>query len=203
VSIQANQGAYDWAKDDGWADRQEAWERKPQTPPPPPRTAPTNGQRAGRTVNKAGGGFNPSANVTYSKTTVVNGGGQQAGRAGGTGGTGGKVPGSDFMSNEEIRAFCEYHRKQSRNGATELAMDADHLEAVLRAIPDVSGSLSGSRGRARRVSRWLKKAAAADKAKQKYFASVYATFEREYESELRKVGKGRQQQRPAAKFGWR
>jgi hypothetical protein len=201
MSIQSDQGAYDWTKDPAWTEERPQQQRQ-QTPPPQPRTAPTNGrQTPGRTVHKSGGGFNPSANLTYSKTTVVNGGNGQ--QASGAAGTGGKVPGSDFMSNEEIRAFCEYHRKQSRNGATELAMDADHLEAVLRAIPDVSGSLSGSRGRARRVSRWLKKAAAADKAKQKYFASVYATFEREYESELRKVGKGRQQQRPAAKFGWR
>ncbi|WP_405718145.1 plasmid transfer protein TraA [Streptomyces sp. NBC_00046] len=174
--------------------------------PPRPTTRPTNGATVGpQTVNRnrSGGGFNPAASVAFNKTTIVNGGGT-AGQAGGAGTAGGgKVPGSDFMSNEDIRAFCEHHRKKSRNGATELAMDADHLQAVLRTIPDASGSLSGSRARARRVARWLKKAAAADKAKQKYFASVYATFEREYESELRKIGKGRQQQRPASKFGWR
>lgn len=180
------------------------------TYPPRPRTAPTNGPRqpAGaplKNVNKTrvGGGFNPSLNFTV---TEKQGGPRTVGQAPAAPvgqGTGGKVPGSDFMSNEEIRAFCEHHRKRARNGATELAMDADHLEAVLRSIPDVTGSLGGSRARARRVSRWLKKAAAADKAKQKYFASVYATFEREYESELRKVGKGRQQPRPSTKFGWR
>ncbi|WP_405699109.1 hypothetical protein OG209_05305 [Streptomyces sp. NBC_01383] len=179
------------------------------TPPKP-----TNGATTASppTVNnsKTGGGFNPSVSLGFTKVTQKGAAGtvgQQAG-PGGTAatGTGGKIPGSDFMSNEDIRAFCEYHRKKSRNGATELAMDADHLEAVLRAIPDLTGSLGGSRARARRVSRWLKKAAAADKAKQKYFASVYATFEREYDSDLRKVGKGTRSPRTQPirnQFGWR
>lgn len=193
-----HQDAYDWTKDEGWAERTEDWEQPsqhgqiPQTPPPP-RQAPANGRPAGRTVNRTGGGFNPSANLTYSKTTVVNGGGNGQ-QAGGAGGHGGKVPGADFMSNEEIRAFCEHLRKDARNRATERAMDADHLEAVLRTIPDLTGSLGGSRARARRVSRWLKKIAAAEKNIQKYAASVYATFEREYDSELRKIGKGRTKQ---------
>jgi len=82
-------------------------------------------------------------------------------------------------------------------------MDADHLESILRTVRDPNGTLGGSRARARRVTRWLKKAAAADKAKQKYFASLYATFEREFESDLRKIGKARGQQRPARPFGWR
>lgn len=177
--------------------------------PPRPRAVPNVGARDGRTINKTrvGGGFNPSMNLTVNEKS---GGhptvGQQAASPGAVAGTGGKIPGSDFMSNEEIRAFCEYHRKGARNGATELAMDADHLEAVLRAIPDLTGSLGGSRARARRVSRWLKKAAAADKAKQKYFASLYATFEREYDSELRKIGKGTRQPRTQPirnQFGWR
>ena len=151
---------------------------------------------------KVAGGFNPSLNLTVKSGGPVAGTiGQQAGGA--SGGTGGKVPGSDFMSNEDIRAFCEYHRKQSRNGATELAMDADHLESVLRTILDPNGTLGGSRARARRVTRWLKKAAAAEKAKQKYFASLYGTFEREFESNLRTVGKARAQQSPVRSFGWR
>jgi hypothetical protein len=177
--------------------------------PPKPTNRPTNGAAAGpQTVNKSrtGGGFNlnPSVSVGFTKVTQQGGTvGQQAGRGGAGSGTGGKVPGSDFMSNEDIRAFCEHHRKQSRNGATELAMDADHLESILRTIRDPNGTLGGSRARARRVTRWLKKAAAAEKAKQKYFASLYGTFEREYESNLRKIGKARHQGQPARNFGWR
>ncbi|MFD3955906.1 MULTISPECIES: plasmid transfer protein TraA [Streptomyces] len=178
---------------------------QPFTAPPRPRNAPTNGTHPGSVDNsktRNGGGFNPKVGLTLNKTVVQGAG--TVGATPGTGtGTGGKVPGSDFMSNEDIRAFCEYLRKDSRNRATERAMDADHLEAVLRTIPDAAGSLHGSRARARRVSRWLKKVAAAEKAIQKYSAMVYGTFEREYESDLRKVGKGRNQPPRATKFGWR
>ncbi|XCM28887.1 plasmid transfer protein TraA [Streptomyces parvus] len=173
------------------------------TAPPRPRTAPTNGAHPGgvnNSKNRTGGGFNPSIGLAVNKT-VVNGQ-PGAGTAPG-GGTGGKVPGSDFMSNEDIRAFCEYHRKEARNGATELALDSDHMETVLRAIADPNGTLGGSRARARRVTRWLKKAAAARKAEQKYFSALYATFEREYDSNLRTVGKARSQQRPTRTFDWR
>lgn len=170
--------------------------------PPRPRSAPTIGV-APSTMKSKTNAFKPSANVAFNKTTIINGGGGNAGQVPAGSKTGGKVPGSDFMGNEDIRAFCEHHRKLSRNGATELAMDADHLEAVLRTIPDADGRLGGSRARARRVTRWLKKAAAADKAKQKYFASLYGTFEREYESELRKIGKGRTQPQAHRPFGWR
>ncbi|MGQ4353190.1 plasmid transfer protein TraA [Streptomyces drozdowiczii] len=173
------------------------------TTPPYPRTAPSAGIAPPVSTHKTGGGFRPAANVAFNKTTIINGSNGHGGQPAGVQGTGGKIPGSDFMSNEDIRAFCEYHRKQSRNGATELAMDADHLVTVLRTIPDTTGSLSGSRARARRVSRWLKKAAAAEKAKQKYFAALYGTFEREYESNLRRVGKGRTQAQRPTKFGWR
>ncbi|MBQ1118503.1 plasmid transfer protein TraA [Streptomyces sp. C3-3] len=186
--------------DQGWT-----WAGPQPSTTPRPRTAPTNGNRPASVDNsktRTGGGFNPSIGLAVNKT-VVNGKAGASAAPGGGAGTGGKVPGSDFMSNEDIRAFCEYLRKESRNRATERAMDADHLEAVLRTIPDGGGSLHGARARARRVSRWLKKVAAAEKNIQKYSAMIYGTFEREYESDLRKVGKGRTQQPRPTKFGWR
>jgi hypothetical protein len=175
------------------------------TIPTPPRHAPSNGHpQAQKSVHKTrvGGGFNPSLNLTVTEKQAGPGGRGQASAAAPSGGTGGKIPGSDFMSNEDIRAFCEYLRKEARNRATERAMDADHLEAVLKTIPDLGGSLGGARARARRVSRWMKKIAAAEKNIQKYAASVYATFEREYESDLRKIGKARHQVKPSRNFGW-
>jgi hypothetical protein len=173
--------------------------------PRPQQDRPAYGPRQGGTTRSShkektfnlNFGKNDAPTAPTQGTPAGSGAGQKAG---------GKVPGSDFMSNEEIRAFCEHHRKGSRNQATELAMDADHLEAVLRTIPHVSGNLGGSRARARRVTRWLKKAAAAEKAKQKYFASLYGTFEREYDSELRKIGKGTRQPRTTPvrqPFGWK
>ena len=177
---------------------------RPTTPPQAHNAASNGGSQ--RTTNKTrvGGGFNlnPSVNVTMTKPQAPSPNGNGTGQAP-VGNRGGSVPGADFSCNEDIRAFCEYHRKKSRNGATELAMDADHLEAVLKTIPDLGGSLGGSRARARRVSRWLKKAAAAEKNKQKYFAALFGTFEREYDSELRKIGKGRQQQQRSPGLTWR
>lgn len=174
---------------------------QPFTAPPRPRKAPTNGAHPGGVNNskhRTGGGFNPSLGLSVNKT-IVNG--KSSNSTTPAAGTGGKVPGSDFMSNEDIRAYCEHYRKNARNLATEIAMDADHLEAVLRTIRDPAGSLGGSRARARRVTRWLKKVAAAQKAQQKYFASLYGTFEREYESNLRTI---KARQAPAARsFDWR
>ncbi|MFF1348488.1 plasmid transfer protein TraA [Streptomyces sp. NPDC058322] len=174
-------------------------------------TGPGRGARVAGAAGAAAGGFvgGLGSSLVPPVTVNIGGGGDQNGNGGGTvgpagvGKAGGKVPGSDFMSNEDIRAYCEHYRKKARNLATEMAMDADHLEAVLRTIPDTSGSRSGSRARARRVTRWLKKSAAAQKAQQKYFASLYGTFEREFESELRTIGKGRAQPKPRQPFGWR
>ena len=61
-------------------------------------------------------------------------------------------------------------------------------------IPDQNGTMSGALMRARRVSRHLKRAAKARQIEAKAFAQVYAQFGREYEANLRKVGKGRAQQ---------
>lgn len=162
------------------------------------RTGPAVGAQKGTTnKTKVGGGFNPSVSVGFTKN-VTNGGsnGVSAAQTPSAGGqaAGRGAPGGDFMSNEDIRAFCEYHRKKARQDAVELAMAAEHLESVLRHIPDQNGTMAGALMRARRVSRHLKRAAKARQIEAKAFAQVYAQFEREYEANLRKVGKGRTQQ---------
>ncbi|MBQ1163620.1 hypothetical protein KBZ21_37110, partial [Streptomyces sp. A73] len=73
------------------------------------------------------------------------------------------MPGSDFLSNEDIRAFCEDGRKKARTRAVERALDAERLEGRLRNIPDTSGSMGGARARARRVTRPLRRVAQAEK----------------------------------------
>lgn len=179
--------------------------RAPHTPPP---RAATGGAKPGTVKN--GGGFNPSFNptlaVNIARMRAAGGGaGPGAGPAGGRSGNGSTgTPGGDFMSNEDIRAFTEYLRKNARQRAVERAMDAAQLEAVLRNIPDAAGSMAGARMRARRVSRWLKRIARAEQLIAKWATALYAAFEREFEAELRKVGKARtqvKQNRP--KFGWR
>ncbi|MEO3750152.1 plasmid transfer protein TraA [Streptomyces sp. B6B3] len=153
----------------------------------------TSHRTTNRTVNR-----NKSIHVHIGKS--ASGGGAQVVAAVAQGQQG--TPGSDFMSNEDIRAFSEHVRREARTRATERSMDAEQLQAVLRHIPDSTGSRAGSRARARRVSRHLKLIAAAEKLIARRAAALYAAFEREYESELRKVGKGRAQQQPRAPFTW-
>lgn len=165
------------------------------------RKVPTPQSAGTKNINKTGGGFNlkPTLNIT------VAGGPQAAGAPAQTGGGQGQqgTPGGDFTSNEEIRAFAEYVRKQARNRAVERSMDAAQLEARLRNIPSSDGSMSGARARARRVTRYLKLIAAAEKAIAKWATALYSAFEREYEAELIKIGKGRAQTQQTQRFNWR
>lgn len=157
------------------------------------------GVRGGQSpVNKTrnGGGFNPSVNPTVNISVVK--GATHTPQKGAQG-----VPGGDFMSNEDIRAFCEHGRKDSRKRAVERALDAEMLQGRLANIPDSFGNMSGARMRARRVTRWLKRIAQAEKLIAKWYSALYSAFEREYESELMKIGKARTQQKQPSKFGWR
>ncbi|GAA2629767.1 plasmid transfer protein TraA [Streptomyces axinellae] len=137
----------------------------------------------------------PSLNGALTINIVKGGGQAQQGPKG--------PPGGDFMSNEDIQKFCEDGRKKARQRAVERSLDAEMLEGRLRNIPDVTGSMSGARARARRVVRWLNRIAQAEKLIAKWYSALYSAFEREYEAELMKIGKGRSQQKPQARFGWR
>ncbi|WP_055696150.1 plasmid transfer protein TraA, partial [Streptomyces prasinopilosus] len=146
---------------------------------------------------KVGGGLNLTFNATDKGVPAQ-------GATAGQGGTAGKgTPGADFMSNEDIRAFSEHLRKEARNRAVERSMDAAQLEARLRNIPDASGRMAGSRARARRVTRYLKLIAAGEKAIAKWSTALYSAFEREFEAELIKIGKGRKADTAARTFNWR
>lgn len=159
-----------------------------------------------KTVHKTrnGGGFNPSVNPSISINVNKGGAGNGAGQGPGPAVNGGtSTPGSSFMSNEDIHKFSEHIRKEARKRAGERAMDAEQLEQVLRHIPDSAGSMAGARLRARRVSRHLKRIAKAEQLIAKEATAAYSSFEKEYEAELRKVGRGRTQQQPRTAFGWR
>ncbi|MCX4571623.1 plasmid transfer protein TraA [Streptomyces viridodiastaticus] len=145
---------------------------------------------------KVGGGFNLNVNVTDKGVPMSPGHGPA-----GQGGTG--TPGADFMSNEDIRAFSEHLRKEARNRAVERSMDAAQLEARLRNIPDAAGRMHGARARARRVTRYLKLIAAGEKAIAKWSTALYSAFEREFEAELIKIGKGRNTPPANSRFTWR
>ncbi|WP_225794759.1 plasmid transfer protein TraA [Streptomyces aculeolatus] len=173
---------------------------RPSAPAPNGRPTPNGRGRPSAPAPKIknGGGFNTSLNPTINITKIQGGAPAPAVTKDGQQGS----PGGDFMSNEDIRAFSEYVRKAARKRAVERALDAEMLEARLRNIPDGYGSMSGSRARARRVSRHLKRIAQAEKLIAKYGSALYAAFEREYEAELMKIGKARTQQKRPQKFGW-
>lgn len=193
---------------------------RPTTPPATPRngrTAPARPRRESERTPKFNvekinlvpdiSGLVPPLSFNYTRTTVVNGGGSARGGSGRAQGLTG-APGGDFTSNEDIRAYCEWSRKQARDRSVATAMDIDMLEARLRSIPDVTGSMSGARSRAKRVARWGRRIAQAEKLIAKWYAALYGAFEREYEAELVKIGRGRrgpyQHGKPQpAPFGWR
>lgn len=151
-----------------------------------------------KAINKSRA-FSPSVNPTVNISVLKNGSQPAQSKAQQHKG----APGGDFLSNEDIRAFCEHGRKGARQSAVERSLDAEMLEGRLRNIPDTTGSMSGARARARRVTRWLKRIAQADKMIAKWYSALYSAFEREYEAELMKIGKGRQQQKPQSRFNWR
>lgn len=162
---------------------------RPVGPPPPPRPSRNTKVEIGK-VNLAPDVSLPPLTFSYSKTTVVQG--ASGGGAGGRKAT----PGSGFTSDEDIRAYSEALRKDARPRAVERALDAEVLESALRSIPDVHGSMSGSRARARRVTRHLKRIAAAEKLIGKQSAAMWATFTREFEAELAQISSGRRRGDP-------
>lgn len=165
------------------------------------RKVPTPPSAGTKNINKTGGGFNlkPTLNITVSGNQQAQGAAAQPAGGGQSQGT----PGADFMSNEDIRAFADHVRKEARNRAVERSMDAAQLEARLRNIPDADGKMSGARARARRVSRYLKLIASAEKMIAKWATALYSAFEREYEAELIKIGKGRPKAQNRQPFNFR
>ncbi|WP_327300403.1 plasmid transfer protein TraA [Streptomyces goshikiensis] len=161
--------------------------------PPRPRQAPGN-RTNNVNIKLPDLGSLPPLSFSVSKT-VVNGSAAPAAAPKG-------APGSDFTSNEDIHAYSNHGRRQARDRASLTAMDAEALQAILKNIPDASGSFAGARIRAMKVSRPLKKIAAAEKLIAKLYVQLYAGFQREFEAELNKVGKGRVQKQPRAPFTW-
>ncbi|ARQ69740.1 plasmid transfer protein TraA [Streptomyces marincola] len=172
--------------------------------PPPSSRAERSRARRERTVQRSRSTHrertkNRTVNININKS----GGAASAGSAAGQrSDTAQGTPGANFMSNEDVRAFSEYVRKTARNRAVERSMDAEHLTQVLRHIPTADGSTAGARMRARRVARHLRAIAAAEKVIAKQAAALYGSFEREFESDLRKVGKARPAKQPRAPFSF-
>ncbi|MGP3950088.1 plasmid transfer protein TraA [Streptomyces sp. 7N604] len=170
----------------------------------PPPFSPGNG---GRTTGNNGAG--PRGGDRYRTTNRTrsrqyhfhinqggNTGGNGASGAGGRGGFFGRGNGRqgsnvhspladpEFFTNSDIRTYCENARGLFLQLSFELANASEVLQAVLKEVPDPEGRAFGSRMRARRVGRKLKKAADDARDAAKNSAATYAAFQREFDPEL-------------------
>lgn len=177
--------------------------------PQRPRRAPAGDSRAARRERRTQVVQRSRSQTKKRSLTInINKGGAQStvgssgGAQNGSGASDSALPGSDFNSNEDIRAFSNALRAQARRRAIERSMDGEQLREVLRHIPGADGSKSGSRARARRVARHLTVIATAEKLIARHSTALYAAFEREFESDLSKVGRGRtdRERKPAGDF---
>lgn len=184
-----SQDTYDWAADDGWADRRESWEKTT----PPRQESP----RATRHTHKE-----KTYNVNFGPKGA--GGGQSAGgRIGqpqsGSGRRGGNtyspLADPEFLTNADVRNYCETARAAFIQLSFDIAMAAEVLNAVLKEVPDPEGRPFGSKMRARRVTRRLAKVADEAKDAAKNAAATYAAFQREFSPEMQHNPRARQQQR--------
>ncbi|BFV58276.1 hypothetical protein KCMC57_up33800 [Kitasatospora sp. CMC57] len=131
-------------------------------------------------------------------------GGAQGGVGGGQGAAGGRTHSPlgdpEFFTNADVRAFCEKGRAAFLQLSFELAMAAEVLQAVLKEVPDPEGRPFSAQSRARRVAKHLKKAADDAKDAAANAARTYAAFQKEFDPQISRVARPRQQRR-AFDFG--
>ncbi|MFD8034683.1 plasmid transfer protein TraA [Streptomyces sp. NPDC059717] len=90
-----------------------------------------------------------------------------------------------FFNSTDVRNYCDQARRVFLQLSFELAGAAEVLQAALSQVPDPQGGgRMGSRSRARRVSKKLKKTADDVRDAAKNAVATYAAFQREFEPEL-------------------
>ncbi|WP_327662425.1 MULTISPECIES: plasmid transfer protein TraA [unclassified Streptomyces] len=143
------------------------------------------GAAAGGFVGAMGGSFAPPININVSKTTNNASGGR--GQGGGRPHSQALLPSPEFTSPAQVRNYCNHLRAVCVSLSIEVAMGAEILKGVLSTVPDPEGRMGGSRIRAMRVSRKLKRSADAARDAAKNAASTYALFQQQYEEEINRV----------------
>jgi hypothetical protein len=141
------------------------------------------GAAAGGFIGAMGGSFAPPINITYNNNRG-NGSGH---RGGGGAHSQALLPAPEFTSPAQVRNYCNHLRAVCVTLSIEIAMGAEILKGTLSTVPDPEGRLGGSRIRAMRVSRKLKRSADAARAAAKNAAATYATFQQQYEEEINRV----------------
>ncbi|MFJ3665666.1 plasmid transfer protein TraA [Streptomyces sp. NPDC090106] len=140
------------------------------------------GAAVGGFVGAVGGSFVPPINVTVNNTRNNNRGSAGAGSR-----SQGLLPPPEFHAPALVRNYCNTLRAAGVTLSIEVAMGAEILEGVLAAVPDPEGRAFGSRIRARKVARKLRKSADDLRSAAKNAAACYATFQQEFEEEINRV----------------
>ncbi|KAA0921898.1 sporulation protein SsgA [Streptomyces apricus] len=141
------------------------------------------GAAAGGFVGAMGSSFVPPINVTVNN----NKGMTRRGGGGGGGNAQSLLPAPEFTSPAQVRNYCNTLRAAAVTLSIEVAMGAEILKGVLAAVPDPEGRAFGSRLRAAKVARKMRKSADDLRHAAKNAAGCYATFQQEFEEEINRV----------------
>lgn len=133
---------------------------------------------AGSFVGGVAGGVVPNVTVN------VNGrGGQRGVRAQAQS----LLPPPEFWSPAQTRNYCNTLRAAAVALAIEVSMGAEILSATLSQVPDPEGKSFGSKIRAAKVARKMRKAASGLQAAAKNAAACYSVYSQEFEQEINAV----------------
>jgi hypothetical protein len=137
------------------------------------------GAAAGGFVGGLSSSFVPPVNVTVNKGKGARGNGGSSSQS--------LLPAPEFTSPAQVRNYCNTLRAAGVTLSIEVAMAAEILQSVLAAVPDPEGRAFGSRIRAAKVARKLRKSADAMRDAAKNAAAAYSAFQQEYEEEINRV----------------
>ncbi|GHE62076.1 sporulation protein SsgA [Streptomyces longispororuber] len=135
------------------------------------------GAAAGGFVGAMGGSFMPSISINVDRSTrkAVDKSVQSL------------LPPPDFGSPAQVRNYCNTLRAAGVMLSIEVAMAAEIMQSVLATVPDPEGRVLGSRIRAAKVSRKMRKSADALRSAAKNAAACYSAFQQEYQEEINRV----------------
>lgn len=153
------------------------------------------GAAAGGFMGALGGSFVPPLNITVNNnrgSSVHNGGRPRPETL---------LPAPEFLSPAQTRQYCNTLRAAAVALSIEVAMGAEILEGILTQVPDPEGKPFGSRRRAKKVARKLRKSADSLQSAAKNAAATYSLYQQEFQEEINRVRhRARKPQRPVVNW---